>query len=51
MEFFLNGTELLLNSVNSGNLENPRSPNLGKFKVAVCFLCLVDCMVTSWSLT
>ena len=54
MEFFLNGTELSLNSVNSadsGNLINHWTMNWAQFKDPVSHMCLVGTVVTSWSLT
>ena len=54
MEFFLNGTELSLNSVisvNSGNLINHWSMNRAQFKDPVSPMCLAGAVVASWSLT
>ena len=43
MEFFLNGAELSVNSVNSGNLINHFSMNWAQFKDPVSHLCLCWC--------
>ena len=54
MEFFLNGAELSLNSVNSansGNLINHSSMNCADFKDLVSHVCLAGAVVASWSLT
>ena len=52
--FFLNGTEVSLNSVNlmnSGNLINHWSMNGAKFNDPVSYVSLAGAVVTSWSLT
>ena len=49
MEFFLNGAEPSLNSLNSANSGN--LINWNQFKGAGCYLCLVNSVVTPWSLT
>ena len=46
--FFLNGAELSLNSVNSGNLMNHRSMNWAQFKDPVSHMCLAGAVVASW---
>ena len=54
MEFFLNGTELSLNSVNSansGNRINHRSMNWVQFKDLVSHMCLAGAVLAFWSLT
>ena len=54
VEFFLNGTELSLNSVNSvnsGNLKNHLSMNWAGFEDPVSHMCLARAVVASWSLT
>ena len=51
LEFFLNGAELSLNSVNSGNLANYWSMNWAQLKDAVSHMCLAGTVVASWSLT
>ena len=53
-EFFLNGEELLLNSVisvNSENLINHQSMDIAQFEDPVCHMCLAGVMVVSWSPT
>ena len=40
-----------VNSTTHGNPINHRSMNGGQFNDSVCFLCLVGCVLTSWSLT
>ena len=50
MEFFLNGAELSLNPVNSGNLINHWSMNWPQFKDPVSHMCLAGTVVASWSL-
>ena len=54
MEFSLNGAELSLNSVNSGNSENLKnhwSMNWVQYKDLLCYLCLCGLVVSSLSLT
>ena len=54
MEFFLNGAELSLNSVNSANsgkLINHWSMNWDQIKDPVSHMCLAGAVVASWSLT
>ena len=54
MEFFLNGLELLLNSVNSANsgtLINHRSMNWAQFKYTLSYMYLAGTVVASGSLT
>ena len=51
MEFFLNRTELSLNSGNSGNLMNHRSMTWCPFKDHVSHMCLAGAVLASWSLT
>ena len=54
MEFSLNGAELSLNWVNSGNSENLRnywSMNWVHYKDLLCYLCLCGLVVSSLSLT
>ena len=51
MEFFLNGAELLLNSVNSAKLINQRSMNWAQFKDPISHMCLAGAVVVCWSLT
>ena len=51
LEFFLNGVESSLNSVNSGNLINHWSMNWAQSKDPVSHMCLADAVVASWSLT
>ena len=48
MEFFLNGTEL---SLNSGNPINHSSMNWAQFKDPVSHVCLADTLAVFWSLT
>ena len=48
--FFLNGTELSLNSANSGNLINHCNMNKGKFKDNFCDPCLLGTEVAYWFL-
>ena len=48
--FFLNGAELSLNSVNSGNLINHRSMNWAHFQDPVSHMCLAGAVVASWCL-
>ena len=50
MKFFLNGAELSLNPVNSGNLINHSSMNLAKFKGPVSRMSLAA-LVAPWYLT
>ena len=53
MEFFQNGAELSLNSVNSansGNLINHWSMNWAQFKNPVYHMCLAGAVVASWPL-
>ena len=53
LEFFLNGAELSLNSVNSGNsgnLINHWSMNWAQFKDPIFHMCLAGTLVASWSL-
>ena len=40
-----------VNSTTPGNLINHRSMDGGQFNDSVCFLCLVGCVLTYWSLT
>ena len=49
--FFLNGAELSLNSVNSGNLINHCSMNWVQYKDLVSHMCLVGAIVAALSLT
>ena len=54
MEFSLNGAELSLNSVNSGNSKNLRnhwSMNWVQYKDLLCCLCLCGLVVSSLSFT
>ena len=51
LEFSLNGAELSLNAVNSGNLINHRSTNWAEFKDPVPHMCLAGDVVASRSLT
>ena len=51
IEFFLNGAELLLNSVNSEKLKNHRSMNWAQFKDPISLMCLAGTVVACWSLT
>ena len=54
LEFFINGAELSLNSVNSanlGNLINHSNMNWAQFKDPVFYMCLAGAVVASWSLT
>ena len=54
MEFFLNGAEHSLNSVNSansGNLINHGSVNWAQFKDSTSDMCLAGTVEASWSLT
>ena len=54
LEFFLNGAELSLNSVNSansGNLINQWRKEWAEFKDAVPHMCLAGTAVAFWSLT
>ena len=48
--FLLNGAELSLNSVNSGNLINHRSMNWAHFQDPVSHMCLAGAVVASWCL-
>ena len=50
MEFFLNGSELSLNSVNLGNLINHWSMNWAKLNDSVSNMCLAGAMVAPWYL-
>ena len=50
VEFFLNGAELSLNSVNSEKLINHPSMNWAQFKDPVSHMCLPGAVVASWSL-
>ena len=53
MEYFLNGAERSLNSVNSANSENlinHWSMNWTQFKDPVSHICLADTVAASWSL-
>ena len=47
--FFLNGAELSLNSVNSGNLMNHRSMNWAQFKDPVSHMCLAGAVFKPFS--
>ena len=51
MEFFLNGAELLLNSVNSEKMINHPSMNWAQFKYPISHMCLAGAGVACWSLT
>ena len=51
LEFFLNGAERSLNSVNSENLINHSSMNWGECKDPVCHVCIAGDVIASWSLT
>ena len=51
IEFFLNGAELSLNSLNSEKLINHGSMNWAQFKVLVSHICLTGTVVASWYLT
>ena len=51
LEFFLSGAEHLLKSVNSENLINHSSMNLGECKDPVSHVCIAGDVVASWSLT
>ena len=54
LKVFLNGVEFSLNSlnsVNSGCLINHSNMNWVQFKDLVSYVCLVGCVVISWSLT
>ena len=50
LEFFLNGTELLLNSVNSEKLINHWSMNWAQFKDPISHMCLAGAVVACSSL-
>ena len=51
LEFFLNGAELSLNSVNSEKLINHPSMNWAQFKDPISHMCLAGAVVACWSLT
>ena len=51
LEFFLNGAELSLNSVNSEKLINHPSMNWAQFKDPIFHMCLAGAVVACWSLT
>ena len=51
LEFFLNGAELSLNSVNSEKLINHWSMNWAQFKDPISHMCLAGTVVACWSLT
>ena len=51
LEFFLNGAELSLNSVNSEKLINHWSMNWAQFKDPISHMCLAGAVVAAWSLT
>ena len=51
LEFFLNGAELSLNSVNSEKLINHGSMNWAQFKDPISHMGLAGTVVASWSLT
>ena len=51
LEFFLNGAELSLNSVNLGNQINHWSTNWAQFKDLVSHMGLAGTVITSFSLT
>ena len=51
VQFFLNGAELSLNSVNSGNLINHCSMNWGQFKNPVSHMCVIVWLNRIWVCT
>ena len=51
LEFFLNGTELSVNSENSRNMRNHWRMKRALFKDLFCYLCLLGTEVASWFLT